>query len=284
MRIIKRKKSNRHYYYLQHSYRKGKKVITKELYLGKNLPKDIEQIKNKFFRSIKKNLFIRFDLIKSNFKKEWAKLPQSIKQKRLEEISIEFTYNTNAIEGSTISLPETREIIHNKIGPNKPLSDIKETEAHSKLFLNMVNENQPISKDLLNEWHSKLFSETKKDIAGKYRDYLIRVQDYKAPDWQDVDKLMDNLIQLANNPKGFHPIEHAAIVHYRFEKIHPFGDGNGRIGRLLMNYLLWNKGFPFLIIPYKKRKSYYNALKKSEQEFVNYFIRRYFSTFREYQT
>jgi Fic family protein len=67
----------------------------------------------------------------------------------------------------------------------------------------------------------------------------------------------------------------AARAHYMFEKIHPFGDGNGRVGRLLMNYILWKNGYPMLIIEHKNRKSYYKALQRTEEGFVNYFIRRY---------
>ena len=79
-----------------------------------------------------------------------------------------------------------------------------------------------------------------------------------------------------------HPVEFTARAHYKFEKIHPFGDGNGRIGRLVIVYLLRKSDFPLLIIEYKKRKSYHHALSKSENDFLNWFIRSYVSAHRKY--
>jgi len=274
MRIIKRKKGNEEYFYLQHSFRKNNKVITKEKYLGKNIPKNIEEIKEQMKEDYKKEVSKRLKKIKENFQKEWNKLPKSIQEKEEEEIAIAFTYNTNAIEGSTITLNEAREIIHNRIAPNKSLKDIRETEAHSQVFLQMLKKKEKITIKLILRWHKEIFGETKQDIAGKFRNYLVRVGDYIAPDWQDVEKLMRQLINSINKTK-INPVELAAKAHYRFEKIHPFGDGNGRIGRLLMNYILWHSKYPMLIIEYKKRNLYYKALQKNEEQFVNYFIRKY---------
>ena len=276
MRIIKRKKHNSEYFYLQHSFREKGRVITRERYLGKEIPKDIEKIKTELREEPKKALYEKLKKIKENFQKEWKKLPESIKEKEKEQIAIAFTYNTNAIEGSTITLEEAREIIHDKIAPNKPLRDIKETEAHSKLFLKLLDKKEGISNSLLLKWHKEIFGETKQDISGKYRDYLVRVGDYIAPDWQDVKGLMNKLVEFIDKSK-INAVELSAIAHYRFERIHPFGDGNGRIGRLLMNHILWHNGYPMLIIEYKKRRSYYKALQKDEEGFVKYFLRRYLS-------
>ena len=272
MRIIKRKS----YYYIQHSYRKGNKVITLERYLGKTIPEDIEGIKQEILQKEKKEVYNKLGKIKISFQEEWRKIPDSVKEKELEEITIAFTYNTNAIEGSTITLEETREIIEDKIAPNKPLRDIKETEYHANAFLSMLEKRERVFNKLILNWHKQIFGETKQDIAGKYRDYLVRVGNHRAPDWHGVIKLMNQLINFINKSK-INPVELAAISHYRFEKIHPFGDGNGRIGRLLMNQILWHKQYPMLIIEYKKRKSYYKALNRDEQGFINYFMRRYLS-------
>ncbi len=280
MRVIKRKKGNAEYFYLQHSYRKGNKIITKEKYLGKDVPKDIENIKSEITSEIKGDLYNKLKAIKENFQKEWNSYPETVKDKEREEIAIAFTYNTNAIEGSTITLDEAREIIHYKSAPKKPLNDIKEAEAHAKVFTDMLNKKEELSKKLLLKWHQRIFGETKEDIAGKFRDYLVRVGDYVASDWQDIENLMAQLIKFVNSHKG-NPVESAARVHYRFERIHPFGDGNGRIGRLLMNYILWHNKYPMVIIEYKKRRSYYKALQKDEDRFVQYFFRRYLSVHKK---
>ncbi len=277
MRVVKRKKGRKFYFYLQYSFRENGKVITKEKYLGSAIPKDIDKIKESIQEVQRRRIYFKFEKIKNNFQKEWSRTPESAKERELEEVSIAFTYNTNAIEGSTITLLETREILHDKIAPKKPLRDIKETESHSKVFLEMLVKREKITKELLLKWHKEIFGETKPDIAGVFRNYLIRVGSYVAPDWQNVEKLMKNLIEFISTSKKINAVELAARAHYRFEKIHPFGDGNGRIGRLLINHTLWRAGYPMLIIEYKKRKSYYKALEKDEEYFVKYFIRKYLS-------
>jgi len=280
MRIITKKKGNKEYYYLQHSFRKDKKVITKDKYLGLKIPKNIDEIKGEFSKELKKDLYNKLEKIKTDFQKEWKKLPKSIKEKEKEEISIAFTYNSNAIEGSTITLHEVREIIQDKIAPNKPLRDIKETEMHNKVFLEMLNKKDQISNKFLLNWHKEIFGETKPDIAGKYRNYLVRVGPYIAPHWNEIKKTMNQIIEFTNKSK-LNPVELAARVHYKFESIHPFGDGNGRIGRLLMNQILWYAGYPMLIIEYKKRASYYRAFPKGQEAFVDYFLRRYLAVHKK---
>ncbi|TAL47422.1 Fic family protein, partial [archaeon] len=236
MRIIKRRKGGTEYFYLQHSVREDGKVVTRELYLGKSIPKGIRKIEEQLALEMKQPLYRKLEKIRDNFQKEWKKYPESAKEKELHEIAIAFTYSTNAIEGSTITLEEARQILEDKIAPNKPLKDIRETESHAKVFLNMLKTGEKISESLLLGWHKDIFGATKPDIAGRFRNYLVRVGMYIAPDWRDVKKLMEGLVKFSNE-LGFNPAELSARAHYRFEKIHPFGDGNGRIGRLLMNYI-----------------------------------------------
>ncbi|MBT4375872.1 Fic family protein [archaeon] len=274
MRIIKRKKGNETFLYLQHSFRRDGKVVTREKYLGKKIPENIASIKAELLEEEKKVIYDKFRKVKSNFRKEWKRIPVSARKKELEEIAIAFTYNSNAIEGSTITLEEVREIVKDHISVHKPISEVKETENHFEVFLEILNKKEVLSEKNLLKWHSEFFFETKKDIAGKYRDYLVRVGSYIAPNYKDVKKMMRQLFGFLDKSK-VNPVELAARIHYRFEKIHPFGDGNGRIGRLIMNKVLWDSGYPMIIIEYKNRNSYYKALVKDEEGFVRYFTRRY---------
>lgn len=280
MRTIKRRKGNSEYFYLQHSFRKDGKVITKELYLGKKIPENIKEIKTKLMHEPHEAMSEKLEKIRNNFQKEWKQVPQSAKEKDLQEIAIAFTYNTNAIEGSTITLEETRLILEDKIAPSKPIRDIRETESHAAAFLQMLKTEENLSEKLLLEWHENIFRETKPDIAGKFRNYPVRVGPYLAPDWHNVENLMKQLTAFINE-SNLNSVEVAARAHYMFEKVHPFGDGNGRIGRLLMNFILWKNCYPMLIIEYKKRKSYYKALQRTEEGFVNYFIRRYLAVHKQ---
>ena len=280
MNVIKHKD----YYYLAHSFRKEGKVVHREKYLGKKIPSNIEELKEHFLREcMQQGVIKKINSIRKKFRIEWKRYPESVKKEMLIDLSINFTYNTNAIEGSTITLHETEEIIRNKIAPNKPLRDVQETINHSKVFFKLLNQKKDISAKEILQWHKEIFLDTKPDIAGKFRDYLVRVGDYRAPDWQELQDLINEFfLWHKKNNKTMNPLELASRAHYKFEKIHPFGDGNGRIGRLIIAYILRKNKYPLFIIEYKKRKTYYRALKKSENNFLSYFTRSYVSAHKKY--
>jgi Fic family protein len=280
VRTIKRRKGKTDYFYLQHSFRKDGKVVTKEVYLGKKIPGNIEEIKAQVLLESREALYEKLEKIRKSFQEEWKRIPRSAKKKNLREIAIAFTYNTNAIEGSTITLEEARLILEDQVAPNKPIKEIREIESHAAVFLQMLKAKEKMSEKLLLKWHKNIFKETKPDLAGSFRNYAVRVGPHVAPDWRNIPKLMKQLIAFANE-SDLNSVELAGRAHYLFEKIHPFGDGNGRIGRLLINYILWKNNYPMLIIEYERRKSYYKALQRTEEGFVNYFIRRYTSIHKQ---
>ena len=273
------------YYYLEHSFRKNGQVHKKEKYLGAKIPKNIEKLKNDLLLEVYEELwFKKFDIIQEKFIKEKKKIPKYIEKKNLEYFATKFTYATNRIEGSTLTYKETALLLEKGITPaNRPIEDIKEAEQHREVFYDMINYDKKITLSTLLHWHKKLFQYTKKDKAGKIRDYDVWISGSRhiPPKPIELDLLLREFFDWYNqNKKKIHPVQLAALAHFKFASIHPFGDGNGRITRLLMNYVLNNNGYPMLIIDYTQRNSYYTALERSnikndESIFTLWFFRRY---------
>lgn len=290
--IEKQRKGKKTYYYLSQSYRENKEVKKKRVYLGETMPKDLDKKKKEFEKEIYQKLFFDKILqIKSSFNKEYNAMPKSAKEKSKETFAIKFTYNTQKIEGSTLSLRETANLLEDGITPSaKPLRDVKEAEAHKKLFLEMMTYEKDVSLDLILGWHKKLFKDTKEDIAGKIRQHNVGIamSKFKPPKYPVMRVMLNEFFDwYQKNKKDTNPVELAALVHLKFVTIHPFGDGNGRISRLLMNFILKKNDFPLLDIPYTKRNSYYNALERSqvskdESIFVQWFLKRYINEYQEY--
>src|SRR3989344_3590157 len=92
------------------------------------------------------------------------------------------------------NIPENIEdLIKRHISPNKHIRDVQETLNHINVFFDVINKKEEFSENLMLKWHYELFKDTKKDIAGKIRDYLVRVGEYRAPDWQDIESLLKDL-------------------------------------------------------------------------------------------
>jgi len=290
--IKKKKISNKVYHYLQHTYRANGKVHYKEKYIGEKIPKNIEKKKKDFLTEIyQEQWYSKFDKIKDNFNKNIKKMPKKIEEKELETFAVKFTYNTNKIEGSTLTHLETALLLEKGISPsNRPMEDIKEAEQHKEVFYDMIEYDKDINISTLINWHKKLFQFTKKDVAGKIRTYPVYISGSRhiPPSSAELDLLIMEFFDWYNmNKNKMHPVQLAVLVHFRFVSIHPFGDGNGRITRLFMNYVLNKSGYPMLIIEYKNRKSYYNAIevsnvKNDENIFTLWFFKRYVKEYEQY--
>jgi Fic family protein len=221
-------------------------------------------------------------------------MPKTAIEKQIENFMIEFTFASNRIEGGTLTLAETRQVLQDDRAPaNKPLSDVIEAKKHKSLFYAMINHGGDITQDLIVRWHYLLFEDTKKDIAGQIRNYKVGIagSGVKLPDPAEIQPLLDDFFRWYNrNRNDMHPVELAALVHYKFVRIHPFGDGNGRISRMLMNFILQKNGYPMWNILPREKASYYQALSSSDREqeeycqyarrFVLYMTRRYVRLYR----
>ncbi|MBS3165467.1 Fic family protein [Candidatus Woesearchaeota archaeon] len=290
MATIRRKViGNQTYYYLAHTFRKGTKTERREHYLGKKIPSDIEQVKKEFFHEMyKERWYPSLDRVKAAYGRELKLTPPSARTEEREKFAIRFTYDTQRMEGSTLSFKETADLLERGITPReKPVRDVKEAEAHNVLFGEVLETKKEPSLQLALYWHRRLFLATKTDIAGRIRQHqvLISRSRFVPPSPVELAPLLYDFFRWYAREKGrLHPVELAALVHLRFVTIHPFSDGNGRMSRLLMNFVLHRHRYPLLNIPYTGRNSYYSALersqtKKQEHIFVQWLIKRYL---REY--
>ncbi len=281
---------NKTYYYLEHSIRDGGKVVKIEKYLGHTLPENMDGIKREFMEEIfKKRWFNDLDHIKAGYARHLRLLPASARKKELETFAVRFTYNTNRIEGSKLTLRETSQLLEHGISPGaRHIRDIKEAEAHREVFLELMGSKKDLSNNLLLYYHRRLFESTKKDIAGQLRRHQVEISGsrFTPPLAVEVFPLLMEFFDWYKNI-NIHPVELAGLVHLKLVTIHPFSDGNGRISRLMMNMVLDRNGFPMLDIPYDKRAGYYTALEKSQTKedeiiFLNWFFKRYIKENRKY--
>ena len=195
----------------------------------------------------------------------------------IQDFLLELTYNSDAIEGSTLNKKETEAIIFDK-ATIKDKSLIEHLEAtHHACVLKDIFEDRlsaDITEGLVKNLHKALMQGIRED-AGQYAKHprAIRGVDLLLPQPEDIPEEMELYFKKVNFFKG-HPIEHIARMHAEFEAIHPFGDGNGRVGRLMMIIQLIHKGYAPCVIRVNEKAKYYEYLqyaqKKSETHFVKF--------------
>lgn len=181
--------------------------------------------------------------------------------KRLQdEFLVEFTYNSNAIEGNTLTLQETANVLEGVTIDRKPLKDHLETVGHRDAFLYvvyLVRDKVPISERIIREIHSLVLMNRPED-KGVYRRIPVKIMSalHEPPQPYLVPVQMERLVSDLSRGNR-HTIETAALFHLNFEGIHPFIDGNGRTGRLILNLMLMQAGYPPIDVKFADRRKYY---------------------------
>ena len=188
----------------------------------------------------------------------------------VEAMRVELTYHSNALEGSTLSLRDTALVVEGR-EPNtgKSLREIYEARNHDRA-LRLVEgwattrpmvPLGPLTEGDLLAVHREVLADIDRDGAGQFRTsrVLITGTRYVPPSSAKFPQLLPALLELANRLDA-HPVLQAAELHYNFVAVHPFGDGNGRTARLLMNLHLLRRGFPHAIVPVERRAEYLAAL------------------------
>lgn len=206
-------------------------------------------------------LFSRIDALKDELNNH-RPLTQGEIQRLREEFLIEYTYNSNAIEGNTLTLQETAMVLEGITIDKKPLKDHLEAVGHRDAFLyvqDIVKDNTPFTEYIIKQIHTLVLMDRPED-RGIYRRIPVRIMGafHVPPEPVLVPELIEKLVRDFDHTK-MHPIERAAMFHLEFEGIHPFVDGNGRTGRLILNLFLMQNGYPPINVKFADRKRYYEA-------------------------
>jgi fido (protein-threonine AMPylation protein)/DNA-binding XRE family transcriptional regulator len=218
--------------------------VTKKEELSK---KDIIYNKTKKYKNIIKLILDRTDLF--------------------DQLVLSLTYNTNRIEGSTLTEDETAAVIfRNESIANKNLIEHLEAKNHQSAikFLFDYLQSGKIDEKLILKLHSILMSGIRDD-AGFYRRHGVRIVGSTVPtaNYIRVPELMKELVKEINK-KQIDVIEHVTFIHSKFEQIHPFSDGNGRIGRLILSAMLLLHNLPTAVVEIKEKGLYLSYLRKSQ--------------------
>lgn len=291
------------YYTLRVSIRKGNKVITKDIAnLGDDLSKvNIEDLEKKYKKGIRKSYhtirklldsnhyleeakklklkkdsfftkeqILEIEAVKIHYQKNFLRLDHLTKQDVLEGFLINFAVNSTSIEGNTITLKEAYNLFKENITPKKPLRDVYDLMNTKNVIEFLQEKKSEINSDLIINIHDMLLENI--DNRKGFRNHDIRIfgQPFKPSLAIYVKADIGLLLNWYNeNNNKIHPLALAAFFHHKFEKIHPFSDGNGRTGRVLLNYILSFSGYPPLIINRRFRKEYLKVMNEADNALKN---------------
>lgn len=196
-------------------------------------------------------------------------LPVQAVKKLREQFELEMTYNSNAIEGNSLTLKETYLVISEGLTiKGKPLKDHLEAKNHTEAlgYLSELidkDKRHAISEQFIRLLHQLVVQDTDKEWAGQYRNSAVMITgtDHRPPEAFEVPRLIQELLEWVKTEKTkLHVVELAALFHHKLVHIHPFFDGNGRTARLAMNIFLLQAGYPLVIVLKNDRKKYYRVL------------------------
>lgn len=194
-------------------------------------------------------------------------LPKNTIASLREKLALDWTYHSNAIEGNTLTLRETKVVLEGITVGGKSIREHCEAINHRDAIFyieEIVSNADPLNEWLIKNLHGLVLANISNDDAGRYRRQNVVIAGARTipPDHLHLNDEMRQLMEWYQSEEAaqLHVIERATELHTRFVKIHPFEDGNGRTGRLLLNFELMREGYPPAVIKKEDRLAYYDAL------------------------
>jgi Fic family protein len=239
------------------------------------LLKEINAYQNYAIKKYKSDLVLTVEQIKQleQIRVEYKEIKNRFTKKQIKDIldrfTVNFTYESNAIEGNSLTLKDVTLILGENITPkNTDLREVYETkntrEVHELLFKNKIN----ITINDMIKIHSILVKDTGVSFGFKKLPNFITMRNLKTTLPENVEKEIKDLVKWYDNNKNkLHPLRLASIFHANFERIHPFEDGNGRTGRVLLNSILLKFSYPPLIIRKTSRLAYFYSLEAFDNNY-----------------
>ena len=241
-----------------------------------NIPKDaikpsdkrvVRPDNNEFIINLDNSYFEQVDNLKKELDSKRPISKETLKSLK-ESINLEWTYNSNGIEGNTLTLRETQVVLEGITVGGKTLTEHLEAINHEKAIIyldELVKDKQPITEWNIKNIHQLILKGIDNENAGRYRKENVTIKGavHIPPDFVKIPELMEKLVLNYETWNKYHPIIRAALLHGELVKIHPFIDGNGRTSRLVMNLDLMNHGYNPVIIKKENRLEYYEVLDKA---------------------
>ena len=226
---------------------------------------------------------IKIEKIKIDYKKIIKKLPKENIKDLLDRFTANFTYESNALEGNSLTLKDVSIVMFEKISiEGKDLSEIYETRNSRKVVELIMKNGFDISHSDIIKMHKLLVKDIDVRTGYKKIPNIIIGSKIKTSSPEKVYDDMTNLLNWYNENRGkIPPVKLSALFHGKFEQIHPFEDGNGRVGRFLINLILIKNKYPPLIIRRSQRISYLKALENFDNGYYDTLERLILERFKE---
>lgn len=238
----------------------------------------------------------RIDLLKSEIN-ALRPLDRDTEGRIQQKFRLDWNYHSNNIEGNSLTFGETKSfLLHGITAAGKPLKDHLDIKGHNEAILmldDIVKSERELNESFIRELHQLILHEpynkpavtedgkptTRRVSVGKYKSQPNHVitqtgETFYFANPEETPALMHDLMRWYSQSleSDMHAVELAALLHYRFIRIHPFDDGNGRVSRILMNLVLMKSGFPPVIIRTQKKDDYYRALRQADGGDTGFFV------------